>query len=67
MEETLIEYPVTYHELNNRLERMDKCIGKLDKQKRYVENVNKLVCFRRIKVHIALSFLVEVGDFKRFP
>ena len=67
LQETHSEYLVTYHELNNKLERLDKRIEELARQENYAEKVNKLVCFKGIKVHTALSFLVEVGDFKRFP
>ena len=67
LQEALDEYLVTYEQLNAKLERMDQRIGELAQNETYAEKVNRLVCFKGIKVHTALSFLVEVGDFKRFP
>ena len=67
LQETLAEYLVTYAQLSDKLERLDQRIEELAKQKDYAEKVKKLICFKGIKVHTALSFLVEVGDFQRFP
>ena len=67
LQETLSEYLVTYDELNNKLERLDKRIEELARQENYADKVNKLVCFKGVKVHTALSLVVEVGDFSRFP
>ena len=67
LQETLAEYLVTYDQLSDKLERLDQRIEELAKQKDYAEKVKKLICFKGIKVHTALSFLVEVGDFQRFP
>ena len=46
---------------------MEKEIDRICHLDRYEENVNKLICLRGIKELTALSFLVEVGDFQRFP
>ena len=47
--------------------RFGKRIEEIASQERYAENVRKLQCFKGIKTHTALSFLAEIGDFKRFP
>ena len=67
LNETLTEYMITLDQLISKVERLDKRIGELAKQERYEDRVKKLECFRGIKEHTALSFLVEIGDFKRFP
>ena len=67
LQETLAEYLVTYEQLADKVERFDKRIGEFAQQDEYRERVNQLVCFKGIKVHTALSFVVEIGDFKRFP
>ena len=67
LQETLTEYLVTYEQLADKVERFDKRIGEFAQQDEYRERVNQLVCFKGIKVHTALSFVVEIGDFKRFP
>ena len=67
LQETLTEYMLTYHQLSDKVDRFDKRIEELAQKESYAENVKKLVCFKGIKTHTALSLLVEIGDFKRFP
>lgn len=67
MNETLAEYLITLSQLNDKVERFDKRIDEMASQEKYVENAKRIQCFRGIKSHTALSFLVEIGDFKRFP
>ena len=67
LQETLSEYLVTYEQLNDKLERLDQRIEEFANHVNYAEKVKKLICFKGIKVHTALSFLVEIGDFQRFP
>ena len=67
LQETLEEYLVTYEQLSDKVERFDKRISEFAQQDEYRERVNQLVCFKGIKVHTALSLVVEIGDFKRFP
>ena len=67
LNETLTEYLVTLAQLIDKVERFDKRIDEFAAEKQYAENAKKLQCYRGIKAHTALSFLVEVGDFKRFP
>ena len=64
--EILDEYLLTYDNLNDKLERLDKRIEELASKDEYRENVKKLSCFIGIKTHTALSTLVEIGDFNRF-
>ena len=67
LQETLSEYLVTYEQLAHKVERFDKRIEELANQDAYRERVNQLICFKGVKTHTALSFIVEIGDFKRFP
>lgn len=67
LNETLAEYLVTLSQLMDKIERFDKRIEEFAAQESYAENAKKLQSLRGIKVHSAMSFLVEIGDFKRFP
>ena len=67
LNETLAEYLITLAQLTEKIKRFDKRMEKIASQERYTENVRKLQCFKGIKTHTALSFLAEIGDFKRFP
>lgn len=67
LSETLTEYLITLDQLLSKIGRFDERIAELAKQDKYAEKTAKLGCFRGIKEHTALSFLVEIGDFKRFP
>lgn len=67
LNETLAEYLITLAQLTDKIERFDKRIEEIASQESYAENAKKLQCLRGIKVHSAMSFLVEIGDFKRFP
>ncbi len=64
--EILAEYLLTYSNLVEKLERLDKRIEELASEERYAEDVRKLSCFLGIKAQTALSVLTETGDFKRF-
>lgn len=67
LNETLAEYLITLSQLTDKVERFDKHVDEIAANEKYAENAKKIQCFRGIKVHTALSFLVEIGDFKRFP
>ena len=67
VQEALSEYLITLDQLNDKIERLDKRIEEFARQKEYAEKVNKLVCFKGIRVHTALSLIVETSDFQRFP
>ena len=64
--EILDEYMLTYTVLSDKIERLDERIEELASKDEYRESVKKLCCFIGIKTNIALSVLVEVGDFNRF-
>lgn len=66
-QEILAEYLATYDRLTSTLERLDRRIEELSTDAAYQDNVRKLSCFLGIKTQTALSTIVEVGDFKRFP
>ena len=65
-QETLKEYLLTYDQLVDKLERLDKRIEELASGEPYKEDVAKLSCFIGVKTITALAVLTEVGDFKRF-
>ena len=56
----------TYEVLKSKLDAFDARIDDLATSERYAEKVNKLVCIKGIKTNTAMSFISEVGDFKRF-
>ncbi len=66
LRETLDDYLATYDSLTDKIDRMDKRIEEFAMQEKYAENVKKLICFLGIKIHTALSLIVETGDFRRF-
>ena len=65
-QETLKEYLLTYDQLVDKLERLDKRVEELASGEAYKEDVAKLSCFIGVKTITALAVLTEVGDFKRF-
>ena len=67
VQEAFSEYLITYDQLADKLTRFDKRIEAFAQQKEYAEKVNKLVCFKGIRVHTAMSLIVETSDFQRFP
>ena len=64
--ETLNEYLATYEDLTNKIERYDKRIQEIASQNEYQGKVRQLECFLGIRTHVALSLIVETGDFMRF-
>jgi transposase len=65
-QETLDEYMATYFELTDKIEKYDTRIEEIAAQEKYADKVKKLGCFIGVKTHVALSLIVETGDFKRF-
>ena len=65
-EETLTEYLLTYANLVDKLERLDRRIEEIASDERYAEDVHRLSCFLGIRTQTALSVITETGDFKRF-
>jgi len=66
LQETLVEYLLSYQYLTDKLQRLDERIEELASGERYQKNVKKLSCFLGVKTHTALAVLVETGDFSRF-
>ena len=66
LQETLKEYLITYDNLSDKVERLDKRIEELAERESYQEKVKKLSCLIGVKTHTALSVLVEISDFMRF-
>lgn len=64
--EILKEYLLTFENLTDKIERLDKRIDELAAKEEYGKNVKKLSCFLGVQTQTALSSIVEVGDFKRF-
>jgi len=64
---TLEEYFDEIRRLEEKLGRIEKVIEETAQWPIYAEKVKKLRAFRGIDYLTALSLLVEIGDFKRFP
>ncbi len=64
--EILKEYLITYDNLQDKVERLDKRIEELASNSEYSESVHKLGCFIGINTLTALASVTEVGDFRRF-
>ncbi|HIW42305.1 MAG TPA: IS110 family transposase [Candidatus Mediterraneibacter vanvlietii] len=63
----LEEYMGTFTYLSDKIKRLDQKIEEFAQKEEYQEPVKKLCCFIGIKTLTALTTIVEVGDFKRFP
>lgn len=66
LQDAFNEYLITYRELSEKIERLDAQIEQLASLDDYREKVKRLICFKGIKTHTALSLIVETGDFSRF-
>ena len=66
LQDAFDEYMITYHELSDKIDRIEDQIEQLANLEEYREKVKKLICFKGIKTHTALSLIVETGDFNRF-
>ena len=66
LSEVLQEYLIRYYQLREQVDMYDMRINELAQAEPYRQKVEKLGCFRGIAAHTALSFCVEVGDFRRF-
>jgi transposase len=67
LQESLDEYLITYDYLNDKIKRLEQRIEEFAGTERYSEKVKKLSCLIGVKTYTALSVVVEIGDFKRFP
>ena len=64
--ETLQEYLTSLSELEESCQRLVARIEQIALEERYAEPVAQLKAFKGIATLIALSFIVEIGDFRRF-
>ena len=60
------EYYTAIVELEEKIERLKEKIEELGAEKRYAEQVSKLKCLKGIDTLTALTFVSEIGDFRRF-
>lgn len=67
LQETFEELMIQYYQAAEKLDHYDKRILELSGKEEHAEKVHKLVCFNGIREHTALSAIVEIGDFNRFP
>lgn len=60
------EYYITICELEEKIDRLKEKIEEISAEARYAEKVSKLRCFKGIDTLTALTFVAEIGDFRRF-
>jgi transposase len=60
-------YLSTMQELEGKCSEAAEEVEQIAAQERYHEQTKKLCAFKGIKTLIALSFVAEIGDFRRFP
>ena len=65
-QETLSEYLSQIADSEERCHRIASRIEEISEQERYGDRVTALKAFKGIQTLIALSFVVEIGDFRRF-
>ena len=64
---TLDMYLSTMQEIEGKCSEAAEEVEQIASQERYREQTKKLTAFKGIKTLIALSFVAEIGDFRRFP
>ncbi|MBN2627445.1 MAG: hypothetical protein JXA95_12325 [Spirochaetales bacterium] len=65
-QEVFNEYFTAVEESELKIERMTEKIEEIAAKERYNEKVAKLKCFKGIDTLTALTFVAEIGDFRRF-
>ncbi len=65
-QETLTEYLCEVADLEEKCKRISLRVEEIAQQDRYAEQVSTLKAFKGIETLIALSFVVEIADFRRF-
>lgn len=63
---TFTEYYAGILEMEEKILRFTDKIEEISLEKRYAEQVAKLRCFKGIDTLTALTFIAEIGDFRRF-
>ncbi len=64
--EVFNEYYIAILELTAKIERITERIEEISTEARYAERVAKLKCLKGISTLSALTFVAEIGDFRRF-
>lgn len=64
---TFEEYLSVIESMEERIKRLDKQIEEVAESVPYAEKVRKFRAFKGIDYLIALSLIVEIGDYQRFP
>jgi transposase len=60
------EYYMVIVEMEEKIHRLQDKIEEISAEERYAERVSKLRCFKGIDTLTALTFVAEIGDFRRF-
>ena len=58
LKETLQEYLMTFEQMTNKLEALNRRIEELAQGEKYKKRVKKLVCLLRVKTKTALASIV---------
>ncbi len=66
VQETFNEYMVALGQLSDKVERPDKRMEEFSRLDEYAEKVNRLVYFKGIRTHTAMSLTAEISGFQRF-
>ena len=66
LKETVDIYYYRIVELEEKIRQMDADIEQIAQSEPYAERVGRLRCFRGIDYHVALAFVSEIGDYRRF-
>ena len=60
------EYYIAIIEMEEKIERLNSKIEEISAEARYAERVAQLRCFKGVDTLTALTFVAEIGDFRRF-
>lgn len=63
---TFDEYYTVIVEMEEKIHRLKDKIEEISAEERYADKVSKLRCFKGIDTLTALTFIAEIGDFRRF-
>jgi transposase len=60
------EYYIAIVEMEEKIEKLKCKIEEISAETRYAEKVSQLRCFKGVDTLTALTFIAEIGDFRRF-
>lgn len=60
------EYYIALVEMEEKINRLNCKIEEISTETRYAEKVSQLRCFKGVDTLTALTFVTEIGDFRRF-